>query len=118
MPASASRVLGLALASRVAMLACMLLCDWAFRDLDTSARLQGFPCASGVGDSEAGEEQHLGTAGECVLAAKHLARVLITISVQQSVYAGNHSLGSLSPRPAVLPLPPPATYYPAVSQLQ
>ena len=64
MPAAvARRVLGLALASRVAVLALMLLCDWAFRDLDTSARLQGFPCAADGGGGEEGRETALGTAG-------------------------------------------------------
>lgn len=54
-PAPARRVLLLALASRVAVLGAMLLADWTFADLDTSSRLQGFPCAGdGGGDGGAG----------------------------------------------------------------
>lgn len=43
--ASASRVLVLALASRLVVLGAMLLADWAFDDLDSSSRLQGYPCS-------------------------------------------------------------------------
>lgn len=43
--APASRVLLLALASRLVVLGAMLLADWAFEDLDSSARLQGYPCS-------------------------------------------------------------------------
>ncbi|PSC76827.1 GPI mannosyltransferase 2 isoform A [Micractinium conductrix] len=56
-PAPARRVLLLALASRVAVLGAMLLADWTFADLDTSSRLQGFPCA-GDGGGDGGAAAH------------------------------------------------------------
>lgn len=55
MGAPAGRVLLLALASRALVLGAMLLADWCFADLDSSARLQGLPCAlaGGGGSSPA-----------------------------------------------------------------
>ena len=52
---SASRVVLLALASRVLVLGLMMLADWTFADLDSSARLQGYPCAGQQASEPQGE---------------------------------------------------------------
>lgn len=52
--APARRVLLLALASRLAVLGAMLLADWVFADLDSSARLQGYSCAGSGSSSTPG----------------------------------------------------------------
>ncbi|KAL4444210.1 hypothetical protein ABPG75_011947 [Micractinium tetrahymenae] len=55
--APASRVLLLALASRLVVLGAMLLADWSFADLDSSARLQGYPCAGASSSGVAADGQ-------------------------------------------------------------
>jgi phosphatidylinositol glycan class V len=50
----AGRVLCLALASRLAMLAVMAAADAGFEDLSSSAHLQNFPCAGGGADATPG----------------------------------------------------------------
>ena len=52
---SASRVVLLALASRALVLGLMLLSDWTFADLDSSTRLQGYPCAGQQASEPQGE---------------------------------------------------------------
>lgn len=51
MAAPTRRVLLLALASRALVLGAMALSGWAFADLDSSARLAGFPCAAEGADA-------------------------------------------------------------------
>jgi hypothetical protein len=53
-----SRVILLALASRLVVLACMLLSDWTFEDLDSSATLPIKPCAiAGAPESNIGAKE-------------------------------------------------------------
>lgn len=75
-----SRVILLALASRLTVLACMLLSDWTFEDLDSSATLPIKPCAiAGAPESNAGAKEGNTAMDQC---CRHVppAQTRLTIS--------------------------------------